>query len=83
MTDDENALYQRAKRLGYNVRGELTVNILSSQWTGPMDAWVAADIERIQRWLDQIERGSAARLIKAKNCGQRHFGLKHEAIHAR
>jgi hypothetical protein len=59
MTDDESALYQRAKRLGYNVRrtdGEYTLTAID----GSNGCVGGTDIERIQQWLDQIERGSAS-----------------------
>jgi hypothetical protein len=59
MTKDENLLYDRAKRLGYALQctgGEyfLTAMDVSNGCVG------GSDIEQIHRWLDQVERGSAA-----------------------
>jgi hypothetical protein len=58
MTDDESALYQRAKRLGYNVRrtdGEYSLIAMD----GSNGCVGGSDIEQIHRWLDQIEHGNA------------------------
>ena len=59
MTDDESALYQRAQRLGYNVRRMDSEYSLISM-DGSNGCVGGDDIDRIHRWLDQIERGSAA-----------------------
>jgi hypothetical protein len=59
MTDDENALYQRAKRLGYRVRGTDGEYSLTAM-DGSNGCAGGSDIERIHRWLDQIERGDAS-----------------------
>jgi hypothetical protein len=59
MTDDESALRQRAERLGYGVRRTDREYSLTA-----MDGFNGCvggdDIDRIHRWLDQIERGSAS-----------------------
>jgi hypothetical protein len=60
MTNDECALYQRAKRVGYNVRrtdGEYSLTAMDGSGNGCVGG---SDIERIHRWLDQIERGGRA-----------------------
>jgi len=60
MTKEENALYDRAKRLGYRVRridGEYSLMAMDGSGDGCVGS---SDIESIHRWLDQKERGSAA-----------------------
>ena len=60
MTKDESALYDRAKRLGYNVRrmdGEYSLTTMDGSGDGGVGG---RDIERSHKWLDQKERGSAA-----------------------
>ena len=61
MTEDESALYERAKQLGYNVRrGEREYSLTAMD--GFHDGCVGgSDIESIHRWLDQRERGTASR----------------------
>jgi hypothetical protein len=60
MKEDESALYERAKRLGYIVRrtnNEYTLTAMDGSGDGCVGG---SDIESIHRWLDQKERGSAA-----------------------
>jgi hypothetical protein len=60
MTDDESALYRRAKRLGFNVQrtdGEYSLIATDGSGRGCVGG---NDIAGIHRWLDQIERGTAA-----------------------
>jgi hypothetical protein len=59
MMDDESALCQRAKRLGYSVRRTDREYSLTAM-DGSNGCAGGADIERIHRWLDQIERDSAS-----------------------
>jgi hypothetical protein len=59
ITDDESALYQRAERLGLNVRrtdGEYSLTAMD----GSNGCVGGSDIERIHRWLGQVERGSTS-----------------------
>jgi len=59
MKEDECALYERAKRLGYIVRrtnNEYSLTAMDGSGDGCVGG---SDIERIHRWLDQKERGSA------------------------
>jgi hypothetical protein len=59
MREDECALYERAKRLGYIVRrtnNEYSLTAMDGSGDGCVGG---SDIERIHRWLDQKERGSA------------------------
>jgi hypothetical protein len=60
MTEDESALYERARQLGYNVRrGEREYSLTAMNGSG--DGCVGgSDIESIHRWLDQRERGTAS-----------------------
>jgi hypothetical protein len=60
MTDDESGLYQRAKRLGYKILrtdGEYCLTATDGSGRGCVGG---NDIKGIHRWLDQIERGTAA-----------------------
>jgi hypothetical protein len=57
--DDESALRQRAERLGYSVRRTDREYSLAAL-DGSNGCVGGDDIDRIHRWLDQIERGSAA-----------------------
>jgi hypothetical protein len=60
MTKGESALCERAKRLGYNVRradGEYALTAMDESGDGCVGG---SDIEGINRWLDQKERGNAA-----------------------
>jgi hypothetical protein len=57
--DDESALRQRAERLGYSVRRTYREYSLTAL-DGSNGCVGGDDIDRIHRWLDQIERGSAA-----------------------
>jgi hypothetical protein len=60
MTEDESALYDRAKRLGYTVRrthDEYSLIALDGSGDGCVGG---CNIARIHEWLDQKERGSAA-----------------------
>jgi hypothetical protein len=59
MNENESALYERARRLGYNVRhGEREYSLTAMDGSG--DGCVGgSDIERIHRWLDQKDRSTA------------------------
>jgi hypothetical protein len=59
MTKDESLLYDRAKRLGYTLRCTDGEYFLMA-FDGSNGCVGGSDIERIHRWLDQIERGCAA-----------------------
>ena len=59
MMDDESALCQRAKRLGYNIRRtDREYSLIAMD--GSNGCVGGDDIDRIHRWLDQIERGNTA-----------------------
>jgi hypothetical protein len=55
MTEEESALFNRAKRLGYKVRRvDREYSLTATDGSG--DGCVGgSDIERIHRWLDQKE----------------------------
>jgi hypothetical protein len=56
MTKDESQLYDRAKRLGFTLRctgGEYSLIAMD----GSNGCVGGCDIERIHRWLDQVEGG--------------------------
>jgi hypothetical protein len=60
MTKDETALYDRARRLGYNVRRgerEYSLRAIDGSDNGCVGG---SDIERIHGWLDQKDRGTAS-----------------------
>jgi hypothetical protein len=60
MTKEESTLYERAIRLGYNVRcadGEYSLTAMDGSGDGCVGG---SDLEGIHRWLDQKERGTAA-----------------------
>jgi hypothetical protein len=60
MTDDESALYQRAKSLGYKIlRTNSEYSLIATDGSG-RGCVGGNDIAGIHRWLDQIERGTAA-----------------------
>jgi hypothetical protein len=61
MKEEECALHERAKRLGYIVRRTNNNEYSLTAMDGSGDGCVGgSDIESIHRWLDQKERGSAA-----------------------
>jgi hypothetical protein len=61
MKEEECALYERAKRLGYILRRTNNNEYSLTAMDGSGDGCVGgSDIESIHQWLDQKERGSAA-----------------------
>jgi hypothetical protein len=60
MTDEESALCQRAKRLGYKIRHTDSEYALTATDGSGRGCVGGNDIEGIHRWLDRIELGTAA-----------------------